>query len=234
MDLQEYEALEKHRLEINIGHMENGVNFVDLRTAYIDETVKIGRGTTIGPCVILEGNVTIGKDSTIGQNSKIVDSVIGEATIIENSVIMKSKVGDKTSVGPFAYIRPDSEVGNGCKVGDFVEIKNSTMGDGSKAAHLTYVGDADLGKNINLGCGVVFVNYDGSNKYRTTVKDGAFIGCNTNLVSPVVIEEKAYIAAGSTVTRNVPGGALYVARSKGKLLEGWVEKRGILNRKKNK
>ncbi len=232
MDLQEYEAIEKKRLEINLRHMENGVNFIDLRTAYIDETVKIGRGTTIYPCTVLEGNVVIGEDCLIGQNTRIADSSIGRGTAVQSSVILDSKVGEETTIGPFAYLRPGSTIGNHCKIGDFVEVKNSSMGDGSKASHLTYIGDSDVGKDVNLGCGVVFVNYDGSRKYRSTVKDGAFIGCNSNLVSPVTVEEGAYIAAGSTVTHNVPEGALYVARTKARTLEGWVEKRGILNRDK--
>lgn len=232
MNLQEYEALEKKRLEINLKHMENGVNFIDLRAAYIDETVQIGAGTTIYPCVVLEGSVTIGEGCVIGQNSRIVDSYIGDGTTVQSSVILESEVGEKTSIGPFAYLRPGSSIGNGCKVGDFVEVKNSSMGDGAKASHLTYIGDSDVGKNVNLGCGVVFVNYDGSQKYRSVVKDGAFIGCNSNLVSPVTVEEGAYVAAGSTVTRDVPGGALYVARAQGRTLEGWVEKRGILNKKR--
>lgn len=232
MNLQEYEAMEKKRLEINLKHMEKGVKFIDLRAAYIDENVEIGAGTTIYPCVVLEGNVTIGEDCVIGQNTRIVDSTIGNGTTIQSSVILESSVGNETSVGPFAYLRPGSSIGSGCKVGDFVEVKNSSMGDGAKASHLTYIGDSDVGKNVNLGCGVVFVNYDGSQKYRSTVKDGAFIGCNSNLVSPVTVEEGAYIAAGSTVTRDVPAGALYVARSHGRTLEGWVEKRGILNKKK--
>jgi len=139
-------------------------------------------------------------------------------------------VGNETSVGPFAYLRPNSEVGSHCKVGDFVEIKNSRLDDGAKAAHLTYVGDSDVGKKVNLGCGVVFVNYDGSKKYRSVVEDGAFIGCNVNLVSPVHVGKDAYIAAGSTITNDVEDGALYVARSKGKSIEGWVEKRGILKK----
>ena len=115
-------------------------------------------------------------------------------------------------------------------MGDFVEIKNSKLGDGAKAAHLTYVGDSDVGERVNLGCGVVFVNYDGSRKYRSVVEDGAFIGCNVNLVSPVHVGKDAYIAAGSTITEDVPDGALYVARAKGRTLEGWVEKKGILKK----
>ena len=157
-------------------------------------------------------------------NTRIKDSIIGNGTSIQSSVILESKVGNETSVGPFAYLRPNSEIGSHCKVGDFVEIKNSRLDDGAKAAHLTYVGDSDVGKKVNLGCGVVFVNYDGSKKYRSVVEDGAFIGCNVNLVSPVHVGKDAYVAAGSTITNDVEDGALYVARSKGKSIEGWVEK----------
>ena len=210
--------------------MEEGVIFTDLKMAYIDEGVRIGRGTTIYPCAVIEGDVTIGENCVIGQNTRIKDSVIGDNTTIQSSVILESRVGSDTTVGPFAYLRPNSNVGSGCKVGDFVEIKNSTLGDGAKASHLTYIGDSDVGERVNLGCGVVFVNYDGSRKYRSVVEDGAFIGCNSNLVSPVHIGKNAYVAAGSTITKDVPEGALYVARARGKSLEGWVEKRGILKK----
>ena len=230
MDIKEYELLEKARIERNLEYMEAGVNFIDVRTAYIDEGVKIGAGTTIYPCVAIEGNVEIGKNCTIGQNSRIKDSVIGDGTSVQSSVIIESSVGSETSVGPFAYLRPNRHVGNKCKVGDFVEIKNSKLGDGAKASHLTYVGDSDVGERVNLGCGVVFVNYDGSKKHRSVVEDDAFIGCNVNLVSPVHVGRNAYVAAGSTITNDVPDGALYVARAKGKSLEGWVEKKGILKK----
>lgn len=230
MDIKEYEKLERQRISRNLDYLEAGVRFIDIRTAYIDEGVTIGAETVIYPCVVIEGDVTIGENCTIGQNSRIKDSVIGDDTSIQSSVILESKVGSGTSVGPFAYLRPNSEVGDGCKVGDFVEIKNSKLGDGAKAAHLTYVGDSDVGERVNLGCGVVFVNYDGSRKYRSVVEDGAFIGCNVNLVSPVHVGKDAYIAAGSTITEDVPDGALYVARAKGRTLEGWVEKKGILKK----
>ena len=232
MDIREYEAYEKARIERNLAYMEAGVNFIDVKMAYIDEGVKIGKGTTIYPCVVLEGDVTIGEDCVIGQNTRIKDSVIGDRPTIQSSVILESKVGNETTVGPFAYLRPNSDIGNKCRVGDFVEIKNSKLGDGAKASHLTYVGDSDVGEKVNLGCGVVFVNYDGSKKARSVVEDGAFIGCNVNLISPVNVGKGAYVAAGSTITEDVPDGALYVARARSKTLEGWVEKRGIL--KKNK
>jgi bifunctional UDP-N-acetylglucosamine pyrophosphorylase/glucosamine-1-phosphate N-acetyltransferase len=131
-------------------------------------------------------------------------------------------------VGPFAYIRPGSIIGNHCRIGDFVEIKNSSIGDRTKVSHLTYVGDADLGSGINVGCGVVFVNYDGREKHRSVVDDGVFIGCNVNIISPVKVGEGAYIAAGGTVTSDVPSGALHVAREREKYIEGWVERRGLL------
>lgn len=230
MNRAEYEEMEARRIERNLEYLDAGVVFIDLKAVYIDEGVRIGKGTVIYPCVVLEGDVEIGENCTIGQNTRIKDSIIGNGTSIQSSVILESKVGDETSVGPFAYLRPNSEIGSHCKVGDFVEIKNSRLDDGAKAAHLTYVGDSDVGKKVNLGCGVVFVNYDGSKKYRSVVEDGAFIGCNVNLVSPVHVGKDAYVAAGSTITNDVEDGALYVARSKGKSIEGWVEKRGILKK----
>lgn len=231
MTYQEYEQLEQARLERNIKYLESGVNFIDIRSAYIEEGVKIGKGTTIYPCVVIEGNTEIGENNHIGQNSKIRDSIIGDDNNIESSVILESKVGNGNTVGPFAYLRPNSNIGNGCRVGDFVEIKNSSLADGAKASHLTYVGDSDVGSKVNLGCGVVFVNYDGSKKYRSVVEDNAFIGCNVNLVSPVHVGEGAYVAAGSTITEDVPAGALYVARGRATIKEDWVEKKGILKKK---
>ena len=231
-DIGEVEKAEKERIERNLALAKGGVKFIDIRTAYIDDDVQIGKGTLIYPLVTLEGSVKIGEDCIIGQNTRIVDSEIGDRTEIHSSVIIESKVGSETKVGPFAYMRPNSTVGDGCKVGDFVEIKNSSMGDGAKASHLTYIGDSDVGGGVNLGCGVVFVNFDGSRKYRSTVGEGAFIGCNSNLISPVNIGEKAYIAAGSTITEDVPPGALYIDRGKAAVKEGWVEKKDILTRKK--
>lgn len=230
--LSEYSKSAEHRMNIALKHMEAGVSFVDISSAYIDDGVTIGEGTVIGSMVTLEGKTVIGKNCVIRQNTRIADSVIADGVEIENSVITESEIGEGTKVGPFAYIRPGSRVGAGCKVGDFVEIKNSTFGDGSKAAHLTYIGDSDVGRNVNLGCGVVFVNYDGKAKYRSEVADGAFIGCNSNLVSPVKVGEGAYIAAGSTVTEDVEGDALYIARAHGTKKQGWVSAKGILKRKK--
>ncbi len=199
---------------------------------YIDESVKIGEGTFIGPGCVIKGNTVIGRNCTIDQNCRIEDSIIGDNVHIMSSYILGSEVGDETEVGPFAYMRPGSKVGKRCKVGDFVEIKNSVIGDDTKASHLTYIGDADLGSGINLGCGVVFVNYDGSKKHRTVVGDNAFIGCNSNLISPVNVGEMSYIAAGSTVTGDVEGGALYISRPEPVVKSGWVEKSGKWHGKK--
>jgi len=232
MTEQEYnikrEAFRKKALKL----LEEGVIFVDLDSVYIDDEVQVGSGTFIGPCVTLEGKTYISENCAIYQNSRIVDSKIGNGTTVQSSTILSSVIGENTSVGPFAYIRPGSKIGSDCKVGDFVEIKNSTLGDGTKSSHLTYIGDADLGKNINLGCGVVFVNYDGTNKHRSTVGDNAFIGCNSNIVSPVTIGDGAYIAAATTVTEDVPKDGLAIGRSKQVIKEGWAKEKGLYRKNK--
>lgn len=224
----------KERLAINGVLLENGVEFIDITAAYIENTVKIGKGTKIYPGVVIEGHTEIGENCIIGMNTRIKDSKVDNGVEIQSSVIIDSHVGDETTVGPFAYLRPGSNVGKKCKIGDFVEVKNSNFGDGSKSSHLTYIGDSDVGKNVNIGCGVVFVNYDGKNKFRSTVGDGSFVGCNTNLVSPVNIDENVYIAAGSTVVEDIPKGSLYVARSRGKTIPGWVDKKGLLKDRNKK
>ena len=231
MNYQEYMEKEERRIQYNIILMEQGVEFMDIRSAYIEEGCKIGAGTKIYPNVIVEGESLIGANCVIGPGSRIVRSTIGDRTKVDNSVILESRIGEDTKVGPFAYLRPNSTIGNNCKVGDFVEVKNSSLGDGTKASHLSYIGDSDVGKEVNIGCGVVFVNYDGAKKYRSTVSDRSFIGCNVNLVSPVVLGEGSYVAAGSTVTTDVPADALCVARAKGRIIEGWVSRRGLLNKK---
>jgi len=215
-------------------YMEAGVTFLDIDTVFIDDGVKIGEGTVIEPCVQIRGKTEIGANCLIGQNSRVENSILSDNVNILSSVVLESKIGSGTNVGPFAYLRPNSVVGRNCKIGDFVEVKNSTLGDGTKASHLTYIGDSDLGNDINLGCGVVFVNYDGTNKYRSTIEDGAFIGCNTNLVSPVNVGKGAYIAAGTTVTKDVPEDALCVGRARQKVIEGWAEERGLYRKNKDK
>ncbi len=213
------------RKEIIEKHIKNGVKFVDENTVYIDDTVEIGSGTLIEPNVMLRGNTVIGENTVIGFCSDITDSKISNEAIIKHSVIIESEIGEQTTVGPFAYLRPNSKIGKNVKIGDFVEIKNSTIDDGTKISHLTYVGDADVGKKVNFGCGTVVVNYDGKKKHRTVIKDNAFIGCNTNLISPVTIEKGAYTAAGSSITDDVPEDSLAIARARQVVKKDWVKSR---------
>ncbi|MBW6411138.1 bifunctional UDP-N-acetylglucosamine diphosphorylase/glucosamine-1-phosphate N-acetyltransferase GlmU [Clostridium weizhouense] len=225
VQLAEAEEILKNR--INLKHMENGVTLIDPKTTYIGIDVEIGKDTIIYPNNILEGCTVIGNNCIIYQNSRIKDSTIGNEVDIQSSVILDSSIGDNTTVGPFAYLRPETKVGKKARIGDFVEIKKSTIGDGTKVSHLTYIGDAEVGKECNFGCGTVVVNYDGKNKYKTIIGDHSFIGCNTNLVSPVEVEDNTYIAAGSTITNDVKEGDLAVARAKQKNIKGWVDKKGL-------
>ncbi len=221
------EAEKVMRKRINNYHMANGVTIIAPDNTYIDADVRIERDTIIYPGVIIEGKTSIGEDSIIGQNSRIVDSAIGNNVEIQISTILESKVDDNAHIGPYAYLRPNSDIGKNVKIGDFVEVKNSKIGENSKASHLSYIGDAIVGKGVNIGCGTVFVNYDGMKKHKTIVQDNVFIGCNTNLVSPVEVEEGAYIAAGSTITERVPKDSLSIARARQVNKEGWVEKKGF-------
>ena len=211
--------------EIIEKYKSNGVIFIDENSVYIDESVEIGNGTLIEPNVMLRGNTVIGENVTIGFCSDITNSKINDGVTIKHSVIVDSEIGKDTTVGPFAYLRPNSKIGEKVKIGDFVEIKNSTIDDGTKLSHLTYVGDAEVGKNVNFGCGTVVVNYDGKKKHKTIIKDNAFIGCNTNLISPVTIEQNAYTAAGSSITDDVPKDSLAIARARQVVKKDWVKSR---------
>ena len=219
------------RDRINEGHMENGVTLINPSNTYIESGVKIGEDTIIYPGVFLEGDTEIGEDCVIKQGTRIQDSKIMDSVTIESSLIEKSFVDDSTKIGPNAHLRPNCHIGKNIKIGNFVEVKNATMKDNSKAGHLSYIGDADIGYNVNIGCGVVFVNYDGHNKFRTTVGDNSFIGSNSNLVAPLDVESWAYIAAGSTITESVGEGELSIARAKQINKAGWVDKKGIKNHK---
>ena len=201
------------------------VRFLDKESAYIGPRVRVGGGTVILPGTILRGETVIGGSCEIGPNTMIRDCVIGDRVTVNASQLNESTVDDGTTVGPFAYVRPHCHVGRDVKVGDFVELKNSTIGDGTKISHLTYVGDTDAGAHINFGCGTVTVNYDGTAKFRTTIGDNAFIGCNTNLVAPVKIGDGAYTAAGSTVTEDVPADSLCIARCPQTIKVQWAAKR---------
>jgi bifunctional UDP-N-acetylglucosamine pyrophosphorylase/glucosamine-1-phosphate N-acetyltransferase len=224
---QLYEANDAMKKRIMKKFMNEGVTIIDPASTYIDSDVKIGMDTIIYPGTIIEGKSVIGENCVIGPNSRIVDSIIENGVEVQSSVVLKSHIKDGASIGPFAYIRPDSVIGRNTKIGDFVEIKKSTIGDGTKVSHLTYIGDAEVGEGCNFGCGTVVVNYDGTKKHKTVVGNNAFIGCNTNLVAPVSVGDNAYIAAGSTITDNVPDGSLAIARARQVNKEGWVDKKGI-------
>ena len=215
---------------INLFHMENGVTLINPSSIYIENDVVIGRDTVIYPQNLIAGNTKIGENCIIHSENKILNSIIKDDVVIKSSFIEDSFIDEKTTIGPYAHLRPKSKLGKKVKIGNFVEVKNSTMGTGSKASHLSYVGDSDIGNDVNIGCGVVFVNYDGKNKHRSIVKDNAFIGSNSNLVAPVVIEEKGYVATGSTVTEDVPAGALCVARARQVIKANWSYKKGLLDK----
>lgn len=206
-------------------HMNNGVTIVDRFSTFIEEDVEIGMDTVLYPQTFLQGKTTIGENATIGPNVRLVDVDVRDGVEITQSFIKNSEVREDATVGPFAYIRPGSVIGEKVKIGDFVEVKNAKIGANTKISHLSYVGDAEVGEHVNIGCGVVFVNYDGNQKHQTTVGDHAFIGCNANLVSPVVVEEGAYIAAGTTVTEAVPSYALAIGRSRQMLKEDWAKRK---------
>lgn len=219
------EAQKLMQMRINIQHMKNGVTMLSPETVIIEDDVQIGMDTVIGPNVIIRSGSRIGERVSVGKDSQITNSRIRDGADILCSVLTDSEVGEDTHVGPFAYLRPNSKVGKNVKVGDFVEIKNSVIDDGTKISHLTYIGDSDVGKGVNFGCGTVTVNYDGQKKYRTKIGDHAFIGCNTNLVAPVTIEEGGYTAAGSTITDTVPENSLAIARARQIVKKQWNDKR---------
>ncbi|HSH24188.1 MAG TPA: bifunctional UDP-N-acetylglucosamine diphosphorylase/glucosamine-1-phosphate N-acetyltransferase GlmU [Massilibacterium sp.] len=223
-------AEEIMRKRINEKHMRQGVTIIDPNNTYISADTEIGRDTIIYPNTTLSGRVVIGEDCLIGPNTEIENATIGQETVIKQSVVEDSFVGNRVKIGPFAHLRPASEILDDVKIGNFVEVKKSVLKKGAKASHLSYIGDAEIGENVNLGCGSITVNYDGVHKFKTIVEDDAFIGCNSNLIAPVLIEKGAYIAAGSTITNDVPHGALSIARARQVNKEGYAEK---LNQKKN-
>lgn len=214
------------RERINSSHMANGVTIIDPSNTYIDDSVIIGRDTIIYPGVTLLGETKIGEDTIIKGDTLIIDSILENNIEIISSTIEESEIKSYTKIGPYSHLRPNSKIGESVKIGNFVEVKNSTLGNGTKASHLAYVGDADIGKDVNIGCGVVFVNYNGREKFRTRIGDNAFIGSNSNLVAPITVNKHAYIAAGSTIVNTVEEGVLSIARAKQVDKPGWMEKKG--------
>jgi len=218
-------AEKRMRLEINHQYMQQGVTIQDPDNTYIEPGVSIEEDTTIYPNTVLKGDTRIESFCRLGPDVEIKDSIIGEGTQVEKSKIDSSSLEKHVSIGPYSQIRPTSYIGQDVKIGNFVEVKNSTMGKGSKANHLAYIGDADIGSNVNLGAGTVIVNYDGVRKYRTVIEDNAFVGCNSNLIAPIRIKRKSFVAAGSTITEEVPENSLAIARAKQVNKQDWVLKK---------
>lgn len=212
------------RKRINVEHMRNGVTLIDPEQTYIESNVTIGQDTIIYPGTVIKSGTKIGQECIIGPHTEISSCEIGDATTIRQSVAHNSSIGSHVNIGPFAHIRPESQIADDVKVGNFVEIKKAVFGTGSKASHLSYIGDAEVGSNVNIGCGSITVNYDGKNKFLTKIGDDVFIGCNSNLVAPVTIEDGAYVAAGSTITKDVPKEALSIARARQVNKDNYVSK----------
>jgi bifunctional UDP-N-acetylglucosamine pyrophosphorylase/glucosamine-1-phosphate N-acetyltransferase len=206
--------------------MAAGVTIVDPATTYIDPDVEIGPDTVLQPGVIIEGHTKIGSACEIQGYVRIRDSEIGNRVTVNNfCLIVGARVAEDASVGPFAHLRPETTVGEGAKIGNFVELKKTALGAGAKANHLAYLGDATIGANVNVGAGTITCNYDGERKHETVIEDGAFIGSDTQLIAPVRIGKGAYVAAGSSITEDVPEGALGIARGRQANIEGWVARK---------
>jgi bifunctional UDP-N-acetylglucosamine pyrophosphorylase/glucosamine-1-phosphate N-acetyltransferase len=226
-----YEALRKEKVR---DLMLSGVTIIDPKTVYVDKTVEIGRETVLYPNCILQGKTKIGERCVIESNTKISDTILGdEVTIRPNSVITESKIENGASIGPFAHLRPLSEIRTKAKIGNFVEVKKSVIGRGSKANHLTYIGDSLVGEEVNIGAGTITCNYDGFEKHQTIIGDRVFVGSNVELVAPVKVGSRSSIGAGTTVTKDIPEGALAISRVKQKNIKGW-SKKVELRHKKNK
>ncbi len=213
------------RSEIIDYWLDEGIEFRCIDGVSIGNNVTIGQGTIIHSGVILRGNTTVGENCILGNNCIIENTTIGNNVDLNNVQAYDSIIEDDVKIGPYVQLRPNSHIKTGAKIGDFVEIKNSTIGEHTAVAHLTYIGDSDVGANVNFGCGVVTVNYNGDKKFRTVIEDNAFIGCNTNLVAPVRVGKGAYTAAGSTITKDIPDNALAIERGQAQIKEGYALKK---------
>ena len=204
--------------------MRAGVTVVDPDSVIVDPLAEIGRDTVLEPFTVIKGKTVIGENCVIGPDAELTACTLGNGVRFWRSVAVEAAIGDEGNIGPFAYLRPQTELKAKVKVGDFVEIKNSTVGKGTKLPHLTYLGDSDVGAGCNIACGTITCNYDGFRKTRTTIGNDVFVGCNVNLVSPVEVGDGSYIAAGSTVTKDIPENALAVARAKQENKKDWAER----------
>jgi len=206
--------------------MEGGVTILDPASTYIEDTVTIGADTTIYPNVVIEGQSAIGAECVVGAGNHVSACTIGDrVTLLPYCVLRESIIEDAAILGPFCHLRPLAHVGPKAKIGNFVELKKSKIGRGSKVPHLSYVGDATVGEGVNVGAGTITCNYDGVHKHETKIADHAFIGTNTSLVAPITVGEGAYIGAGSTITKDVPPGALAVGRAPQVVKEGWAARK---------
>jgi bifunctional UDP-N-acetylglucosamine pyrophosphorylase / glucosamine-1-phosphate N-acetyltransferase len=223
VELAAAEAVLRRRLLERL--MLAGVTVVDPATTFVDADVEVGQDSVLAPLTFLEAGTRVGARCRLGPNVRLVGCSVGDDATVTQAVAVSAAIGPKAVVGPFVSLRPGSDLREGSKAGTFVEVKNSTVGPGSKVPHLSYVGDADIGTGVNVGAGTVFVNYDGVDKHRTTVGDGAFIGSDTMLVAPVTVGNGAQTAAGSTITKDVPPDALAIERSDQRTIEGWAARR---------
>ena len=205
--------------------MESGVTVMDPDSTFVDADVSVGADTVLYPFTWLEGKTIIGGNCTIGPNTRLTDVQVGEGSTVHFTYAHECVLAEGVTVGPYVHLRPHTKLQAGVKVGNFVEVKNSVVGPGSKLPHLSYIGDTDMGGGVNIGCGTITVNYDGKKKHRTTIEDEAFVGCNSNLVAPVTVGAGAYVAAGSTITKDIPASALGVARARQANIDGWAAKR---------
>lgn len=219
------EAARVLQRRINLKHMLDGVTMTDPDLVWIGPKVSVGRDVTLEPMTFLLGETSVQDGCLIGPDSRIVDSVVGPDAVVDSSIVIGSCVCEGARVGPRAYLRPGTVVRPGAKVGTSVEVKNSIIGEGSKVPHLSYIGDAEIGAEVNVGAGTITCNYDGRRKHRTVIEDGAFIGSDTMLVAPVRVGAGAVTGAGSAITHDVPAGALAVERTEQRIVEGWAERK---------
>lgn len=220
VQLAEAEAILRRRTNKKL--LEEGVTIINPEHTYVDPEVVVGRDTILRPGTILEGKTVIGEGCDIGPDTRFVDVTVGNDCIVHFTYAHECEIKDGVDVGPYVHLRPNTVLGEHVHVGNFVEVKNSNVGMGTKFPHLSYIGDSDIGSGVNIGCGTITVNYDGKKKHRTTIGNGAFVGCNSNLVAPVSVGNYSYVGAGSTITKDVPDKALAVGRSKQIIKENWV------------
>ncbi|WP_277300968.1 bifunctional UDP-N-acetylglucosamine diphosphorylase/glucosamine-1-phosphate N-acetyltransferase GlmU [Veillonella montpellierensis] len=218
--LAEAEAILKHRKNREL--MESGVTIIDPLNTYVAPEVTVGQDTILYPGTILEGHTIIGRECQIGPHTRLTNVTVGDGNTIHFTYGHDCEIKNNTDIGPYVHVRPNTVIYDTVHIGNFVEVKNSHVGEGTKLPHLSYIGDSDIGSGVNIGCGSITVNYDGKIKHRTTIGNGAFVGCNSNLVAPVTVGEYSYIGAGSTITKDVPSKALAVGRSKQIIKEHWV------------